>query len=296
MQPNIRDPYVLPYQGKYYMYGTRSATCWGRADGFDCYVSDDLQQWEGPFEVFHRPDGFWAVQNFWAPECYYYHGKFCLIATLGDEQGRKCVNLLQSDSPLGPFRYVSQLTDPRMQAIDGTLYLEGDAPYLVYSRSFENGGKGEMETVRLSQDLTRPEGNPFLLFSAPEAPWAIPIPWAKEEFGMEGEVYFTDGPVVHTMKNGMLAIIWSSWSGGGYAVGAAISRSGKLTGPWEQQKELLFPKNGGHGMLFTKWDGSMTYALHYPDDKYHEHPLFLDFLEEGDKLRLAEMDGAQCRR
>lgn len=24
---NIRDPYVLPYQGKYYLYGTRSETC-----------------------------------------------------------------------------------------------------------------------------------------------------------------------------------------------------------------------------------------------------------------------------
>lgn len=28
---NIRDPYVLNYQGKYYLYGTRSATCWSKA-------------------------------------------------------------------------------------------------------------------------------------------------------------------------------------------------------------------------------------------------------------------------
>lgn len=26
---NIRDPFVLVYEGKYDLYGTRSATCWG---------------------------------------------------------------------------------------------------------------------------------------------------------------------------------------------------------------------------------------------------------------------------
>ncbi len=41
---NIRDPYILLYDGKYYLYGTRSDQCWGPADGFDCYVSDDLVQ------------------------------------------------------------------------------------------------------------------------------------------------------------------------------------------------------------------------------------------------------------
>lgn len=38
---NIRDPYVLLHDGHYYLYGTRSATCWGPAEGFDCYTSDD---------------------------------------------------------------------------------------------------------------------------------------------------------------------------------------------------------------------------------------------------------------
>ena len=56
-QINVRDPYVLLHGGTYYLYGTRSATCWGEADGFDCYTSSDLEHWEGPFEVFHRPEG-----------------------------------------------------------------------------------------------------------------------------------------------------------------------------------------------------------------------------------------------
>ena len=39
---NIRDPFVLVEDGTYYMYGTRAATCWGAADGFDCYVRKDI--------------------------------------------------------------------------------------------------------------------------------------------------------------------------------------------------------------------------------------------------------------
>lgn len=69
---NIRDPYILVHGSKYYLYGTRSATCWRPADGFDCYVSEDKENWEGPIEIFHRPEGFFADQNYWAPECIYY--------------------------------------------------------------------------------------------------------------------------------------------------------------------------------------------------------------------------------
>ena len=32
---HIRDPFVLLHEDKYYLYGTRGATCWGEADGFD---------------------------------------------------------------------------------------------------------------------------------------------------------------------------------------------------------------------------------------------------------------------
>ncbi|MSC84884.1 hypothetical protein EAI89_13505 [Eubacterium sp. am_0171] len=68
---NMRDPFVMVHGGMYYLYGTRSESCWGPADGFDCYVSEDMENWEGPIEIFHRPDGFFADQNYWAPECVY---------------------------------------------------------------------------------------------------------------------------------------------------------------------------------------------------------------------------------
>ena len=43
---NIRDPYILCSGDWYYMYGTRAETCWGAAEGFDCFKSKDLENWE----------------------------------------------------------------------------------------------------------------------------------------------------------------------------------------------------------------------------------------------------------
>lgn len=81
---NIRDPYVLTQDVTYYLYGTRAETCWMESDGFDCYTSKDLENWDGPFEVFHKPEGFWADKNCWAPEIHKYNGSYYMFATFKD--------------------------------------------------------------------------------------------------------------------------------------------------------------------------------------------------------------------
>ena len=46
---NIRDPFILPYHEKYYLYGTRvTSPTQGLPEGFDVYVSDDLEEWSEP--------------------------------------------------------------------------------------------------------------------------------------------------------------------------------------------------------------------------------------------------------
>ena len=286
---NIRDPFVLVHEGKYYLYGTRSATCWGPADGFDCYVSDDLENWTGPMEVFHRPDGFFADQNYWAPECVYHHGAFYLITTLGASDRKKGVYALKSDSPTGPFRpYGQRLTPDDWACIDGTVYFEGDTPWLLFSHSFEDCPDGDMCMVRLGADLSQAVGEPVKLFSANEAPWAKPIPFAKAEFGMDGDVYFTDGPYVTKLKGGKLYMTWSSWGERGYAVGVAVSDSGLVAGPWRQEPEPIFPVNGGHGMVFRDVEGALRFTLHFPNDKYMERPAFYRIAEGEGGLRLED--------
>ena len=279
---NLRDPFILLHEGRYYLYGTRSETCWGEADGFDCYVSGDRENWEGPFEIFHRPEGFWADRAYWAPECVFWQGAFYLITTLGAADRTKGVYALRAESPLGPFAlWGERLTPEEWNCIDGTLYVEDGKPWLVFSYSFESSPEGDMCAVELKDDLSGPAGEPVKLFSAAEAPWARPVPFAKAEFGMEGDVYFTDGPCVLRLPDGKLVMTWSSWSEHAYAVGIAESTSGRLTGPWVQRAEPLYPANGGHGMLFWEKDNSLWFTLHSPNDKYLERPVFFPVETEG---------------
>ena len=272
---NIRDPFVLLHDGKYYLYGTRSETCWGEADGFDAYVSEDRENWEGPIEIFHRPEGFWADRAYWAPECVVQDGSFYFITTLSAGGKKKGIYTLKSDSPLGPFTpWGEELTPPDWSCIDGTVFVEDGKPYLIFSHSFEDDPRGDMCLLELKPDYSAAAGEVVKLFSAAEAPWARPVPFAKAEFGMDGDVYFTDGPYVVRLPDGKLNMIWSSWSEQAYAVGVAESESGKISGPWKQLETPLWPANGGHGMLFHEKDGSLWFALHFPNDKYLERPVF----------------------
>lgn len=273
---NIRDPYILVADGRYYLYGTRSATTWTRGDGFDCYVSDDLKEWEGPKEIFHKPEDFFADKEYWAPECVYRGGYYYLLATFGSDDVKKGMYALRSEKPDGPFEvYSERLTPEDWICIDGTLYEDEDGtPYLIYSHSFEDGCRGSMGAVALSDDLKRSVGEHFDLFDAGNVPWAIPFPFAKLEFGIEEDVYFTDGPCLKKMEDGMLYMTWSSWSPTGYTVGLVVSESGSLRGPWRHQPEAVFTGDCGHGMFFTDKAGQMYFTMHYPNEKLKEHPVF----------------------
>ena len=65
----LADPYILPDDGTYYMYGTSSP------NGIVVYESKDLKTWEGPCGnateglALHKEDS-WGEKNFWAPEVY----------------------------------------------------------------------------------------------------------------------------------------------------------------------------------------------------------------------------------
>jgi beta-xylosidase len=282
----IRDPFVLPYQGNYYLYGTRSATAWGPADGFDCYVSENLKDWDGPIEIFKRPEGFFADRNYWAPECIYYRDTFFLITTLGCENKKKGIYILSAKEPTGPFTpYSERITPEDWTCIDGTVYFENGTPWLVYSKSFEDSPEGYMYAQPLKEDLSASSGEPVMLFEAKEASWAHPVPFAKAEFGIDGDCYFTDGPGLFS-DSGSLYMTWSSWGTAGYTVGLCVSESGKVTGPWKQIDTPVWPENGGHGMTFSSFTGERLFTLHYPNDATKEHPVFAKLIKQGEGFAL----------
>ena len=273
----IRDPFILLHEDTYYLYGSRSETVWSdQADGFDCYKSTDLENWEGPIEIFHRSQGFWADRCYWAPECMEHHNAFYLITTLASKDRKKGIYILKSDHPEGPFQpYSERLTPQDWTCIDGTVYQDGEKMYLVYSHSFEDSPSGDMCCQELSPDLRNTVSEPRLLFQAAQARWAKPVPFAKAEFGMDGDVYFTDGPFLF-QKDGTLYMTWSSWGTSGYAVGLAYSDTGHVDGTWHQIDQPFFPENGGHGMAFLDKNGKLWFTLHFPNDKYQEHVTFIE--------------------
>jgi len=287
---HLRDPFVLCDGDRYFLYGTRGATVSTQADGFDCYTSSDLAEWEGPYEIFHRPPDFWADRSFWAPECYQHEGEYYLFTTFGSGDGRMGVQVLRSGSPLGMFVTWSEglVTPPGWECLDGTLFFDdGGLPYLVFSRDFSQVGEGHMCVVEMSPDLRASKGEPCVLFNAADAPWARPFPFAKE-FGIEADVYLSDGPFPYRTSSGQLLLLWSSFGTAGYTVGVARSRSGDIRGPWTHDQEPLFAGDGGHCMLFRSRQGKLMMALHSPNTMgADERPRFMELVETADGLSLS---------
>ena len=133
---NIRDPFILPYEGKYYLYGSRGSEVWeDNATGLDVYVSDDLENWSEPKEIFTRTADFWADRHYWAPEVYAYNGAFYMFASFKSADRCRGTMVLKADKPDGKFTVHSEgtITPPDWESLDGTLYIsKSGKPYMIF--------------------------------------------------------------------------------------------------------------------------------------------------------------------
>lgn len=278
---NIRDPFVLVYEGKYYLYGTRGATCWGPANGFDVYVSNDLENWDGPNVCFENDGSFWADRNYWAPEVYLYNGAFYMFASFKHPSVRRGTAILKAESPLGPFVPHSDgcVTPADWECLDGTLYVSREGkPYMVFCHEWVQAGDGEVNAIPLTADLRAADGAPTLLFKASQATWCQV---KHHSSGVEGCV--TDGPFLWRTENGTLLCLWASFSEGGYTEGVAVSDNGEIDGTFTQI-EPLFMDDGGHGMVFRALDGQLYLTLHSPNTSLEERPYFHKIMEKDGRL------------
>ena len=258
------------------------------------FTSKDLINWEGPHIIFQTPADLWDDVNIvgiWAPEMHFYKGKYYLFLTFDTDSKlseqwrdwlprvRRASQVLVSDSPLGPFKqFKNQPTLPAdMMTLDGTLWEEDGAPYMVFAHEWVQITDGTIEYVRLKDDLSETVGEPKRLFQASDAPWARKSPqWGS---------WVTDGPFLYKSKSGKLFMIWSSFGATGYMVGVAVSETGKLAGPWRQRSEPLYSADGGHGMLFKRFDGQLMLVLHSPN-KMTERAKLFEIEDTGETLRV----------
>ncbi len=295
----IRDPFVLPDPDTqtYYLV-TALPPGEGRArPGVGVYTSKDLATWEGPTPIFETPADFWAQGPIWAPEMHRYEGKYYLFLTFNTDlplpesavepEGRqpawpplvqRGTQILVGDTPLGPFRpFANHAHTPAdVMTLDGTLWVEDGIPCLVYCHEWVQLGDGAVEAVRLAPDLSAVAGEPVTLFRGSNAPWVRP-----------GQPhYVTDGPFLYRTRTGKLLMLWSTFGWFGYMTLIAASESGSVHGPWVQQGRPLFMQDGGHGMIFHRFDGTPMLALHQPNRSPHERALLLELEDEGDTLTI----------
>lgn len=281
---NIRDPFVLVHEGLYYLYGTRGATCWGLADGFDVYVSSDMENWDGPHECFHNDGSFWADRHYWAPEVHYYQGAFYMLASFKREDVHRGTAILRAETPLGPFvPHSNGCVTPRdWECLDGTLYIsKAGRPYMVFCHEWLQAVDGEILALPLTDDLRSAAGEPRLLFRASQAPWGKVVTHSS---GMKGWV--TDGPFLWRTTDGTLLCLWASFSKGGYTQGVAVSDNGDIDGHFTQV-EPLFMDDGGHGMVFRALNGQLYLTLHSPNATPQERPCFYPLKDTGSRLARA---------
>ena len=307
-QIRIRDPFVLPDPDAkvYYIYGStnRGLSPTDARKEVVVYKTRDLEDWGEPITAWAVPEGHWARETVWAPEVHRYKGRYYLFVTLtstdplpapeGRPPNRKRgTEILVADRPDGPFTPFGKgpQTPPDWMALDGTLYVENDVPYMVFCHEWIQITDGSMDVVRLSPDLTAAVGAPVKMFHASDAPWVRCRGDLGELFqGKRYHAYITDGPWFHRTKTGKLLMLWSSYGPAKYATGQATSQSGTLAGPWVQEAEPLWLDDGGHPMLFRTFDGRLVMALHQPNRRV-ERARFFEMDDSGDLLKIVREIG-----
>lgn len=263
-QLRIRDICILPNDdGLYYLVasgGVRTADGqFGR--GFVTYVSEDLEQWRGPYPAFIPKEGtFWRIHDFWAPELHCWKGNYYIFGTTGDDSHRGTqIFRSTSGNPAGPYEPVTPrpVTPEDWMCLDGTLYVdEAGDPWMVFCHEWVQVTDGTICAARLSDDFTHLEGEPVLLFHGSDGPNNHPDP-GKDNYVTDGAYLFRE--------DGQLKMIWSGYDNGAYNLWLAVSESGKLQGPWKQIAKPLYTKDGGHGMHFVTFEGKHKIILHAPN-------------------------------
>ncbi|MBQ6451105.1 MAG: family 43 glycosylhydrolase [Solobacterium sp.] len=272
---HIRDPFILNDSGTYYLYGTRGPTCWGEQNGIDVYVSSDLKDWEGPYEVFRQPEGFIYDRCYWAPEVHRYRNAYYMFATFAcSGGGTKGTMILKADSPAGPFVPYSDdfITPKQWNCLDGTFYVSGSGiPYMVFCHEWLDLTDGEMCYVQLSEDLTHAVSEPVTMFRASDAK-----PWGRSVHTTEkGDAWVTDGPFMYRNSDHELIMLWATFGEYGYAEAIARSNSGEIDGQWTVDPVPLYDHDGGHGMVFRDNTGTEYLILHQPNDTPNERPVLI---------------------
>ncbi len=266
------DPYILLYDGTYYLYATNAPT-----QGYKVFRSDDLIHWEDCGFCLKCEDVKGEIKEengrvfgFWAPEVIHYHGKFYMIYTVNIHLG-----VAVSDSPLGPFVQREKKWIFEKNAIDGHFFVDDDdTVYLIYRCRKTNRIAG----VKMNPDMNSvDQSTDTLLLSPGEFPWEHTIP----------NQMTAEGPYLLKHKGKYyLSYSANDYRNIDYAIGYAVSdhplgEYKKYDGnPILKRSETVY--GTGHHSFTTSKDGKQlvcVYHCHHSTEKIDPRMTCIDRAE-----------------
>ncbi len=241
----IADPFVLRFNGQYYLYSTTDSR------GYEVFVSENLVDWKNKGRVFRDPRG-----GNWAPEVFHNQrgdGKFYLYYTDnigGPRRGplEKQIGVAGADSPLGPFIDKAVLAT---HSIDAHLFQDDDGRLFLYYVDLNEGFK----------IMVQPMADPIRKVNEPKIVIRPTVEWERRS----GEV--TEGPFM-LKHNGIYYLMYSG-SGAdtpNYGIGYATSKS--PTGPFVKYAGNPIAQRGGkvsgpgHHCVVEGPDGKLWMLYH----------------------------------
>lgn len=291
------DPFVLrASDGRYYMYGT------SLSDGYEAFVSDDLQTWDSIGRVYQgAQEGQWNESCFWAPEVYERDGKYYMFYSANDrnnpnhEEENFKIGVAVADSPAGPFTDINNrpLFEPEYPVIDANVLFDDASgkTYLYFSRCcykhpvqsevadsvkaaglYDEVEESWVYGVELKPDFSGIVGEPQLLLAPPtklsdrQAEWESRtlVQGEAPRRWTEGSYIFRHGDTYYIMYSA------NAYFGGNYAVGYATAKS--PMGPFvKADTNPVLSENAskggevvgtGHNMVFTLPSGQLATAYH----------------------------------
>ena len=207
----IRDPFILPLDGRWYMTGTYWEDEGGarRWPGVMLWSSDDLLDWRQEGIILENASVPWFSERLWAPEILFHphRNRFYLTFNgLSHEAERQCVGLAVADRVTGPYTLLTA-DEPLTCVNDASLFLDDDGRTYLLQTGITIA-EVDLDAAKLLHHKVK-----VLSGNAEDGHWDSAI---------------NEGPYL-IKQNGVYYLFWSA-TGWGYHVGYATSR--EIYGPY----------------------------------------------------------------
>lgn len=253
------DPFILLYNGTYYLYETNSP------DGFIVSSSPDMVNWKREGFALHKDNAI-GTEKFYAPEILYHNNKFYMIYASNEH-----LAVAISDSPLGPFtQNEKKHLNTEDREIDGHFFADDDGRIYIYFVRIVKGLGNVIYGAEMCDDFSAYKNAREILHA--QLPWEI----------IMGKV--TEGPFMLKHK-GLYYLMYTAndFRSKEYAVGYAVSSS-PLDGFIRYENNPILIKNGpimgtGHNSVTTSKDGKelfIVYHCHNSDNSVSPRLLCID--------------------